>query len=224
MNKIYNIDCIEGMKQLENNSINLIVTDPPYLINYCRHVKNHKFAQKILNDDNPNLIIDYIKECYRILKDNSNMYMFCSNKTVDFFKQELEKYFKIKNMIIWDKKQQGMGDTSTTFAPRYEIIFLVEKGKTKIKGKRISDIWEFPKVKSKNQLHQNEKPLELIEQCILQHSNKGDLVFDGFMGSATTAAACISTGRFFYGYELDKTYFSIANDRISQLEPQRKIR
>ena len=215
LNKIYNEDCIEGMKAMPNESVDLIVTDPPYLINYARHVKGHRFSKPILNDNNDKqLIIDYIKECYRVMKDNTAMYMFASHKTVDIFKQELEKYFNVKNIIIWDKQRQGMGDTSTVFGFQYELIFFVSKGQPKINGKRLSDIWSFPKIVGKQQLHQNQKPLELIEQCITKHSNVGDVVFDGFMGSGTTAIASMRTGRNYIGFELDEEYCKVAQQRI----------
>ena len=145
LNKIYNEDCLEGMKRISDGSVDLIVTDLPYLINYSRHVKGHRFENKILNDNNPELISKYIKECYRILKNNSAMYMFTSHKTVDFFKQELENTgFNVKNMIIWDKQRQGMGDTSTVFGFQYELIFFVSKGQPKLWG-------EIRCIKIKNQ-------------------------------------------------------------------------
>ena len=217
LNKIYNEDCLVGMKRISGGSVDLIVTDPPYLINYSRHVKGHRFENKILNDNNPELISKYIKECYRILKNNSAMYMFTSHKTVDFFKQELENTgFNVKNMIIWDKQRQGMGDTSTVFGFQYELIFFVSKGQPKIRGKRLSDIWSFPKVVGRNQVHQNQKPIELIERCVTKHSNEGDVVFDGFMGSGTTAIACINTNRNYIGFELDEEYYNLANERISK--------
>ena len=217
LNKIYNEDCLEGMKRISDGSVDLIVTDPPYLINYSRHVKGHRFENKILNDNNPELISKYIKECYRILKNNSAMYMFTSHKTVDFFKQELENTgFNVKNMIIWDKQRQGMGDTSTVFGFQYELIFFVSKGQPKIRGKRLSDIWSFPKVVGRNQVHQNQKPIELIERCVTKHSNEGDVVFDGFMGSGTTAIAAINTNRNYIGFELDEEYYKASLNRIEE--------
>ena len=90
LNKIYNEDCLEGMKRIPDSSVDLIVTDPPYLINYKskgRKGKEHRFKKVILNDDNEDLIKDYIKECYRILKDDTAMYMFCSAAKVDFLKR-----------------------------------------------------------------------------------------------------------------------------------------
>lgn len=224
LNKIYNEDCLIGMKRIPDGSIDLIVTDPPYLINYSRHVKGHRFENNILNDNNPELISKYIKECYRILKDDSAMYMFTSHKTVDFFKQELENTgFNVKNMIIWDKQRQGMGDTSTVFGFQYELIFFVSKGQPKIKGKRLSDIWSFPKVVGRNQVHQNQKPIELIKRCVKKHSNEGDVVFDGFMGSGTTAIACLNTNRNYIGFELDKTYYEKSLERIKNHTTQTSL-
>ena len=219
LNKIYNEDCLEGMKRIPDKSIDLIVTDPPYLVNYKtghRKDKTHRFNKVILNDDNEQLIIDYINDCYRILKNNSAMYMFCSSDKVDFFKQQLENKFKIKNMIIWIKNNHTAGDLKGAFGRKYEIIFLVVKGVNHFNGKRLTDVWEFDRVSGKKQLHQNQKPLDLIKQCIEKHSDDGDLVFDGFVGSGTTAIACKELNRNYIGFELDKGYYDIAIERISK--------
>lgn len=220
--KLYCDDCLNIMKQIENESIDLIVTDPPYLIKYKtnrRKNKDHDFCSEILNDDNEQLIIDYIRECYRILKNNTAMYMFCNCDKVDFFKQELENAgFKIKNMIIWVKNNWTAGDLKAQFGKQYEIIFLVNKGRKCFNGKRIADVWMFDKISGKKQLHQNQKPVDLLKQCILKHSDENDIIFDGFMGSGSTGVACIETNRKFIGVELDKKYFEIAKERIDNLK------
>ena len=216
--ELFNDDCLEVMKNMEDESVNIIVTDPPYLINYSRHDKNSRFSKPIKNDDNPQLIKDYIRECYRILKNNSAMYMFTNYKTVDFFKQELEKCgFNVKNIIVWDKERNGMGDLSTTFGYSYEFIFFVSKGQPKIRGKRIPDVWRFKRVSSKNQVHQNQKPVDLLEQCIEKSSDENDIVFDGFIGSGSTGVAALNLHRKFVGVELDPQYFEIAKNRIQDV-------
>ena len=226
VNKIYNEDCINGMKRIYDNSIDLIVTDPPYLISYKtgrRKDKTHRFNETILNDNNEQLIKNYIKECHRILKDNTAMYLFCSPSKVDFFKKELEQYFDIKNMIIWVKNNHTAGDLESSFGRKYEIIFLVNKGRSLFKGERLTDVWTFPRVVGDNQLHQNQKPIELIKQCIIKHSNTDDIVFDGFMGSGTTAAAALDLDRKFLGFELDKYYYEVAIKRIDNHTTQTSI-
>ena len=226
LNKIYNEDCLEGMKRIPDGSVDLIVTDPPYLMNYKtgrRKDKTHRFNDVILNDDNEQLITDYVKECYRIMKDDTAMYFFCSSNKVDFFKRELEKLFSIKNMIIWVKNNHTAGDLESAFGRKYEIVFLVNKGQRKFNGERLTDIWEFPKVSNDGQLHQNQKPIELIKRCIEKHSNVGDVVFDGFMGSGTTAAAALDTNRNYIGFELDEYYFNVAEKRIKNHTTQTDI-
>lgn len=218
--ELYNGDCLEIMKSIPSGSIDLVLTDPPYLINYKtnhRKNKNHDFCTAIENDSNEQLIKDYILECYRILKPNTAMYMFCNCNRVDFFKQELTRGgFVIKNMIIWVKNNHTAGDLRAQFGKKYEIIFLVNKGRKFFNGERLSDVWEFDRVVGKNQVHQNQKPVDLLMQCIEKHSDIGDVVFDGFMGSGSTGVACKNTGRNFIGIELDSNYFNIAKKRIEE--------
>jgi site-specific DNA-methyltransferase (adenine-specific) len=145
------------------------------------------------------------------------MYIFCNQNKIDFFKQELEKYFKIKNLIVWIKNNWTAGDLKAAYGKQYEFIFYVNKGRREINGKRLTDVWYFNRVAGKQQLHQNQKPLDLIKQCILKSSNEGDLVFDGFMGSGTTAIACKELNRNFIGFELDKEYFDIANKKLENI-------
>ena len=146
--------------------------------------------------------------------------MFCNSDKVDFFKSELEKYFKIKNMIIWYKNNHTAGDLKGQFAKRYEIIFLVNKGRREMNHglKRITDIWHFDRVVGGQQQHQNQKPVDLIKQCILYHSNENDIVFDGFMGSGTTAIAAIETGRRFLGIEIEDKYIKVAKNRLGMIK------
>ena len=221
MIKLYNGDCLEVMKQIPDESIDLIVSDPPYLINYktnWRKDKSHDFCKPIQNDDNKNVIELFIKEAYRVLKNNSAMYCFCSPKTVHIFLEFLFIYgFTVKNQIVWKKNNHTLGDLKAQFGQCYEIILLVNKGRKVFNGKRITDVWEFKRVSGKKQLHQNQKPVELLEQCIRYHSNEGDVILDCFMGSGSTGVACKNTNRSFIGIELDRNYFDIANNRIAEL-------
>lgn len=219
---IYNEDCIVGMQEMPDDSVDLIVTDPPYLMKYKtnrRKDKHHKFCSEIAGDDDQELINTYIKECYRIMKNDSACYMFCNSNKVDVFKRQLEKVgFNIKNMIVWVKNNWTAGDLKASYGKQYELILYVNKGRRFINGSRLTDVWEFPRVSGSKQLHQNQKPVELIKQCIEKSSDPGAIVFDGFMGSGTTAIACIDTDRHYIGYELDPEYYKVANNRILDYE------
>jgi len=205
------------MKRIADESIDFIVTDPPYLINYKtnrRKDKKHDFCTPIANDTNEVMIVDYIAECHRILKPDSAIMIFCNADKIDFFKHEIEKHFKLKNIIIWLKNNHTAGDLEAQLGKQYEMIILANKGRKRFNGKRLTDVWAFNRVVGNSQLHQNQKPVELIERAIKMFSNECDTVFDGFMGSGTTAIACMRTNRNFIGFELDENYFKIANERI----------
>lgn len=226
LNQIIEGDCLEVMKEIPDKSVDLVVTDPPYLIDYKtnrRKDKSHDFCSTIQNDNNPELIKDYIAECYRIMKDNTAIYMFCSFDKVDFFKQELEKHFTIKNMIVWVKNNHTAGDLEAQFGKQYELIFLANKGRAPFYGKRITDVWDFRRIVGKQQVHQNQKPEYLVAQCITKHSREGEIVFDGFLGSGTTAVAALNTGRFFIGIEKEPKYVEIARRRVEQAQAQQSL-
>lgn len=158
-----------------------------------------------------------MSECYRILKDDSAAYIFCSAKTLDFFMQQARNAgFTIKNVLIWRKNNHTAGDLEAQYGQCYEPILYLNKGRRTINGKRLEDVWDFDRVPSDKLVHQNEKPIPLLMQCILKSSDEGDLVFDGFMGSASTALACMRTNRNFLGFELDGEYFKVAQKRIKE--------
>lgn len=221
LGKLYYGNCIPILKSFPSKSVDLIVTDPPYLIEYKtnhRIDKKHDFTREIPNDSNRILIQKFLYESYRILKDNKAMYVFCSWKTVDLFKTMIKQAgFIIRNMIIWVKNNWTAGDLEAQFGQRYEIIILGNKGRAKIRGKRLTDVWFFDRVAGNKQLHQNQKPLDLIKQCIEKHSDEGDLVLDPFLGSGTTAVACELLNRRWIGIEIQKKYCDIAKKRLSEI-------
>lgn len=205
LNRIYNHDCIEAMKRLPDKCLDLVVSDPPYLMNYKsnRRVKQEKFDH-IMNDVNAeDMISEYISECFRLLKDDTAIYLFCSWHHIDFFKQEFEKHFKLKNLIIWNKNNHGSGDLKGAYAPKHELILYGHKGRSLFRDKRIPDVIDFPKISSSKLIHPTEKPVGLLELFIKNSSDVGGIVFDGFMGSAATAIASVNVNRKFIGFELD---------------------
>ena len=215
--KIYNDDCLKIMSNIENLSIDLVVTDPPYLMNYQsnRRKKEDRF-EKIKNDkDNYELIQKYFQECHRIMKDNTAIYCFCSWHNIDFFKQEFEKYFKLKNIIVWNKNNHGTGDLKGSYAPKYEFILFGHKGRVLLREKRIADVIDCAKIPSKKLTHPTEKPQELLEIFIKQSSDENDIVYDGFMGTGSCGLVANRLNRKFIGVELDVNYFNVAVDRMN---------
>ena len=218
--KLYQGDCLGIMGGIKDKSVDLIVTDPPYLMDYQsnRRKKEDRF-DKIKNDKgNYMLIQDYLEECHRIMKDDTAIYCFCSWHNIDFFKNEFEKHFKLKNILVWNKNNHGTGDLKGSYAPKHEFILFGHKGRTLLREKRIGDVIDCPKISSNKLTHPTEKPQDLLEIFIKQSSDVGSIIFDGFMGTGSCGIAAKKLNRNFIGIELDEKYFNIAKDRLENIK------
>jgi len=209
-------DCLERMKEIPSGSVDMILTDPPYGMDFQsnRRVVNAKFA-KIANDKSLDWVDQFIDECHRVMVDNSAMYFFCSWHNIDYFKLAIERKFKLKNMIVWVKNNHGSGDLKGGYAPQHEIVFYACKGRVLNRGKRLPDIIYADKIASSKLVHPTEKNVSMLETFIKQHSDEDMIVLDPFMGSGTTGVAAKNLSRNFIGIELDDGYFEIAKNRIT---------
>lgn len=206
-------DCLEQMKGIPDGSVDLVLTDPPYGMNFQSNYRAKKYS-KIENDACLDWLDVFVQECWRILKQNSSIYLFCSWHKVDVFKKAVEKRFKIKNILIWEKNNTSMGDLKGSYAPKYEMVIFAHKGRRLLNGFRYPDV--LTAKRTGNKLHPTQKPVELLEIFINSSSNDGETVLDPFMGSGSTGVACVSTGRNFIGIELDPVYFQTAQERINK--------
>ena len=209
-------DCLERMKEIKSGSVDMILTDPPYGMDFQsnRRVVKDKFS-KIENDKNVDWLPELLQECHRVMADNSAIYCFCSWHKIDVFKQEIEKLFKIKNVIVWVKNNHGSGDLKGAYAPKHEFVIYAHKGRSLFREKRLPDVMEYPKIHSSKLQHPTEKNTDMLELFIKNNSDEDQTVLDPFMGSGSTGAACKNLNRKFIGIELDEQYFKIAQDRIS---------
>ena len=208
------------MGRMENKFIDLIVTDPPYGMNFRSNHRAERYGN-IHWDDNLDWVNDFCAEANRVLKGNSHLYMFCSFHNVDIFKQALERYFTIKNILIWEKNNTSMGDLKGDYAPKYEMILFATKGRRLLNGGRDPNIVKFSR--TGNKLHPTQKPVELISYLVNKSSKENDIVYDPFMGSGTTAEAAYDSKRNYIGSEIDETYYEISLTRIDRLERQGKL-
>ena len=208
------------MGRMENKFIDLIVTDPPYGMNFRSNHRAERYGN-IHWDDNLDWVNDFCAEANRVLKGNSHLYMFCSFHNVDIFKQALERYFTIKNILIWEKNNTSMGDLKGDYAPKYEMILFATKGRRLLNGGRDPNMVKF--ARTGNKLHPTQKPVELISYLVNKSSKENDIVYDPFMGSGTTAEAAYDGNRNYIGSEIDETYYEISLTRIDRLERQGKL-
>ena len=226
--KLINGDCIEEMQKLIDKGVkvDLIVTDPPYLMNYYSKWitdKSHDFCKPISNDTNFDLIKDIMPLLFELLNDGGAVYMFCNANHIDYFKQQIEQHFKLKNILIWIKNNWSAGDLKTTYGKRTEFIIYASKGRHELNGRRDNDTLYYNRVAGNMKLHQNQKPVDLLTFLINKSSKPNDTILDCFMGSGSTGVACLQTDRNFIGIELDEKYYNIAKQRINEAKAQRRL-
>lgn len=207
-----NDDCFNVLPAIADGSIDMILTDPPYGIDYSTHRPTVAKHDKIANDKNLDWLDDFVKEAYRVLKDNSAIYCFCSWHNVDIFKQAIEKYFNIKNIIVWVKNNHGTGDITGSYAPRHEFCIFAHKGRVLMGEHRWPDVMQS--ARTDNKYHPTQKPVDLLERFINNSSKEGDTILDCFMGAGSTGIACVYTRREFIGIEINRQYFETATKRI----------
>jgi len=209
--EIINEDWQIAIQQLANNCVDLVVTDPPYGMEFQSNFRKTKH-KSIQNDDNLDWLGGWVKELKRVCKDEAHLYIFCSWHNIDKFKAEVGAYFKVKNILIWEKNNTGMGDLEGDYAPKYEMILFCSNGQKKLNGGRDSNILKARRTGNEN--HPTEKPINLISYLIEKSSNKGDLVLDTFGGSCGTAIASRQLERNCYCFEIEADYCKVARERL----------
>ena len=173
MNKVHHIDCLEFMKQVPDNYFDLVLTDPPFGMSFQSGYREEQH-KKIANDDNLDWLPNFAKEIHRIAKEDAHLYLFCSHHFVDVFKQEIQKYRKVKNILIWEKNNTGMGDLEGDYAPKYEMILFCSSGERKLNGGRDASIIKASR--TQNELHPTQKPTDLMEFLAKKSTQQGDIV------------------------------------------------
>jgi site-specific DNA-methyltransferase (adenine-specific) len=234
---LYNNDCMEVLKQIPSNSIDLVVTDPPYKVS-ARGVAGNSggMLQKKINmrgnvfQYNDIDCEQYAPEFYRVLKDGSHCYVMTNhinlqhmlNTFTDLRSQEekssgVKPYgFYFTKCLIWDKGNKIMGQF---YMSQFEYILFFRKGQgRKINNCGTSDILSIPNIKQHStqggNLHDTEKPVELMQILIENSTNPGDVVLEPFAGIGATLVAAEITGRRFIGCEIDPSYYEMSCNRL----------
>jgi len=214
VNEVTCIDWKDGIKNIPDNVIDLILTDPPYGIRYKSNRRKVKH-KSMKNDDGLYWLNDWCRELKRVSKPEAHIYVFCSWHNVDKFKQALAEYFNIKNILVWEKNYHGSGDLFGDYAPQYELIIFCSNGNKKLNGGRSSNVIRAAKMQTDN--HPTEKPTNLLKFLIGKSTNKGDLVLDTFAGSFSTARTCKEMGRNFICFEIEPEYCRIAKRLLNDV-------
>ena len=220
--KIIHGDAMEEIKNLLDDSVDCIIVDPPFSGNNSKAKKGHtgRFQNSLImyDDFTERAFYQIMKpiflECFRVMREGSHFYCFSDWKQLRNMMDCVEMgSLKLINLICWDKTHFGMG---SGYRRQEEYIIVASKGHPKhFNLTNVASVIQCKKVGIKR-LHPHEKPLKLIDIFIKNSTNEGDTVLDCFMGIGTIGVACKENNRKFIGIELDKEYFKIANERLSQ--------
>ena len=220
-------NAIELIKQLPAESIDCVVTDPPYKVTPRGNAGNAggMFTKKVnmqgrVFAENDVKITDFASELYRVLKEQTHCYVMCNQINLQPYLNELTRVgFKVTRVLVWDK---GNKINNQFYMGQVEFIIFCRKGKAKrVNNCGISELIAIPNKKTKRKdginYHDTEKPVALMQLLVSQSTVEGDVVLDPFVGIGATAVACVKTARRFIGYELDKTYYMVAVGRVNKL-------
>lgn len=243
--KIICDNATEALKQITDNSVDCIVTSPPYWKGFSYEAYFNSYQQYL------DWSRKWLKECKRVLKPNGTFYLNCINDseiTIRAFElMEIctrELMYKLHDTIIWYRYNQQPANTPRQLTNQCEYIFMLRHTSNNIslnkkeamkynphifKTKNVGNVWEIPfnsknnnldkffgRKETKSKYGHSGFPLELPETCILLSTKKGDTVLDPFMGTGTTGVACKKHNRNFIGIDIVKEYCDLSIKRINE--------
>ncbi len=209
VNTILHDNCIEAMRQMPANSVDFILTDPPYLVNY-----RDRDGRTIQNDAKADWLKPAMREAYRVLKQDRVAVMFYGWTKVDmFFDAWKDAGFQPIGHLVFRKSYSSK---SRFFRYQHEQAFLLAKGRPPLPKHPLGDVLDMPY--SGNKLHPTQKPVAALVPLVRSFTLPGELVFDPFAGSGSSCAAAMLTGRKYLGIEMDDAYFEQAASRMSRVK------
>jgi len=242
VNKIYNQDCIDGMKTIPDGKIDLVVTDPPFAINFKAKKANYnRTVSRVLSGYNEitkenyyEFTLNWMSQCFRILKESGGMYVFSGwNNLADILNAIEEIGFITVNHIIW-KYQFGVVTNRKFVTSHYHCLYICKNDKKRkffpyerfgkeeknnqgrsLHYKDKEDVWEIKREYwTGDEKTPTKLPAEIIKKILQYSSEEGDLVFDPFLGSGQTAVVSKLLKRNYMGFEIVKEYFDFISKRL----------
>ena len=211
INKIYNEDCLIGMKRIPDNYADITLTDIPYGV-----VNRKSNGLRNLNKEEADVfdidMDELLREIYRVTE--GQIIIFCGKEQFS----EIYKFFANKKgttrSIIWQKTNPSPMNGQHVYLSGVEhAVWFKPRGRKVFNAHCKNTVFTYSNGSRK--IHPTQKNLDLFKELIIDNSNEGEIVFDPFMGSGTTAIAAIDTGRNFNGFELDEEYHNLSEQRIS---------
>ena len=215
-NNIYNLDCIEGMKQMADNSVQLVLTDIPY--GELNNIQETKL--RVMNKDDADIITfdinAFLNEINRVC--SGSFYIFCGFNQISTITGFAKERKMMTRVCCWKKKNPSPMMCQYFWLSDVEYCVAFKKPQAVFNYFYKSSVWDFKA--GERDIHPTQKNLELFRYLMLASSNEGDTVLDPCSGSGTTAVAAIIERRNYIGFELNKEYYDKAVDRISNEKSQ----
>jgi len=224
LNKIHLGDSLDLLSKVPDNSIDLVVTDPPFIVDTSRagksnHLQGGSISKKLclgLDEICDGFDIDaHLGEWERVLK-KFNAFIFCSNKQISSLMKWGEDRGYITTCLVWWKNNAPPLCNGNWISNIEYCIHIREKGATFQGASDVKSKVHRESIVRSEFNHPTVKPMELIKKHIRIGSNENDIILDPFMGSGTTANACIQLDRQFIGYEIEPKYHKIACERVER--------
>lgn len=234
LNKIYNTDCMEGMKEIPDKSIDMILCDLPYGVTDChwdKVIPLDKLWQeykRVIKENGAIVLTAAQPFTTTLIQSNLRWFRYCwywkKNCSTGFVNSKYQPLRRMEDIVVFYKK-------APTYHPQGLVKLIEPKfipARNNDKGGHVyrkilahaytREYTNYPtnllEIKCERGLHPTQKPVELFEYLIRTYTNEGETVLDNCMGSGTTAVACIQTGRNYIGFETDEAYFHLAQERI----------
>lgn len=218
---IYQGDCLDFLKSLQDESVDIIVTDPAYsgmnnwlnfgrgrIVGYYQDKENnHKWFPEFKDD--PDTFLHFLKECYRILKNDRHIYIMFDSFSLLTLGHLMRKVFNVKNLIVWDKVNIGMGHY---FRRRHEFVMFATKGYRKLKMRDIPDVWRVKRIARGK--YPTQKPVEIFDFMFKGSVEPNFVVCDPFVGSGSSIVAALKMKCSFVGADVSNRACEISYKRV----------
>lgn len=241
---IYNMDCIEGMGRMETKSVDLVITDPPFGIEFSPNLNTYnrdkdnvlKGYNEVREEEYLQFTKSWMKEMHRVLKEDGSAYIFSGfNNLKDILISIDEIGFTLINHIIW-KYQFGVNTSRKFVTSHYHLLYICKNDKkrkfypyaryskeaTDDNGGKLhyqdkEDVWYIKREYWKGKVKTPTKlPREIIEKILAYSSDPGDMILDPFLGSGQVAVVSKLNGRKYIGFEVVKDYYNFAKERLDE--------
>ena len=214
-------DCMDYLRSLETDSVDLIITDPAYsgmnrhlrlghgrIVGHYSSPGNADWFQEF--DDDPEKFACFLQECKRVLREGRHIYIMFDTFSLLTLGATVRDHFGVKGVIVWDKLSMGMGNY---FRRQHEFILFAANGRRSINRRDITDVWRIRRLHRKK--YPTQKPVALFQRMIEASAAPGYIVCDPFLGSGSSAVAAVSAGCDFWGCDASPEAVRLARERLA---------